>query len=157
MSSQTGSLILDAALTCIGERISTILLQPGHKNHNYITSLHNEVVHTVLSSAPIWYLQYLFKSELGHSWLTCGLLDFCHQMAALLCQSLWGLPSAVFPTLGTLAATLHLMKAGCRITKFSHQALPGLISQSGGTSEMRRYWENHLIFVMSCWTCWWVF
>ena len=57
----------------------------------------------------------LFKSELGHSWLPCGLLDFCHQMAALLCQSLWGLPSAVFPTLGTLAATLHLMKAGCCI------------------------------------------
>ena len=47
--------------------------------------------------------------------------------------------SAVFSTIETLAATLHLMKVGCRITRFSHQALPGLISQSGGTSEMRRY------------------
>ena len=42
----------------------------------------------VLSSAPTVYDLYPFKSELGHSWLPCGLLDFCHQMAALLCQSL---------------------------------------------------------------------
>ena len=53
MSSQTGSSILDAALACIGERISTILLQPGHKNHNYITSLHNEVVRIIQCSYMI--------------------------------------------------------------------------------------------------------
>ena len=44
MSSQTGTSILDAALACFGERISAILLQPGDKDENYITSLHNEVV-----------------------------------------------------------------------------------------------------------------
>jgi hypothetical protein len=36
--------ILDAALACIAERISEILLQPGDKAANYIASLHNEVV-----------------------------------------------------------------------------------------------------------------
>src|ERR1700761_4352430 len=40
-------------LTCIGERISTILLQPGHKNQNYITSLHNEVVRIIQCSYMI--------------------------------------------------------------------------------------------------------
>ena len=44
MSSQTGALILDGVLACIGERISAILLQPGDKDENYIASLHNEVV-----------------------------------------------------------------------------------------------------------------
>ena len=44
MLSQTGASILDAALACIGERISAALLQPCDKNQNYITSLHNKVV-----------------------------------------------------------------------------------------------------------------
>ena len=48
MSSQTGTSILDAALACIGERISAALLHPGEKDGNYIASLHNEVVRIVL-------------------------------------------------------------------------------------------------------------
>ena len=44
MLSETSTSILDAVLACIGERISTILLQPGDKAENYIASLHNEVV-----------------------------------------------------------------------------------------------------------------
>jgi hypothetical protein len=44
MSSQARKSILDDALTCIGNRISTILLRPGDKDENYIISLHNEVV-----------------------------------------------------------------------------------------------------------------
>ncbi|KAF8260377.1 hypothetical protein EI94DRAFT_1706334 [Lactarius quietus] len=45
MSSQTerGVSIFDAALACIGDRISIILLQAGDKDKNYIASLHNEV------------------------------------------------------------------------------------------------------------------
>lgn len=43
MSFKTES-ILDAALACIGKRISAILPLSGDKDQNYITSLHNEVV-----------------------------------------------------------------------------------------------------------------
>ncbi|KAF8258337.1 hypothetical protein EI94DRAFT_1815546 [Lactarius quietus] len=47
MPSETRASILDAALTCLGERISTIqsiLRQPGDKDKNYIPSPHNEVL-----------------------------------------------------------------------------------------------------------------
>ncbi|KAF8261276.1 hypothetical protein EI94DRAFT_1705649 [Lactarius quietus] len=44
MSSETGASILDSVLTCIGERISIILHQPGDKDESYIASLHNEVL-----------------------------------------------------------------------------------------------------------------
>jgi hypothetical protein len=44
MSSEIGTSILDAAIACIGNRISAILFQSGEKDGNYITSLHNEVV-----------------------------------------------------------------------------------------------------------------
>ncbi|KAN0128682.1 hypothetical protein V8E53_013501 [Lactarius tabidus] len=44
MSSETGTSILDAALACIGKRISIILLQSGDKDENYVTSLHNKVL-----------------------------------------------------------------------------------------------------------------
>ncbi|KAF8257440.1 hypothetical protein EI94DRAFT_1817810 [Lactarius quietus] len=50
MPSETRASILDAALTCLGERISTIqsiLHQPGDKDKNYIPSLHNEVLAAV--------------------------------------------------------------------------------------------------------------
>jgi len=47
MSSETQTSILDAALACIGKRISMILLQSGDKGKNYITSLHNEVVSVI--------------------------------------------------------------------------------------------------------------
>jgi hypothetical protein len=50
MSTETGASILDAALACIGKRISTVLLRPGEKDENHITSLHNEVVSTTQSS-----------------------------------------------------------------------------------------------------------
>jgi hypothetical protein len=39
-----GASILDEALACIGGRIALILIQPGDKDQNYVTSLHNEVV-----------------------------------------------------------------------------------------------------------------
>jgi len=44
MSSNEGASILDEALACIGQRIASILIQPAEKEHNYIASLHNEVV-----------------------------------------------------------------------------------------------------------------
>jgi len=44
MSSNTSTSILDEALTCIGQRITSILIQPATKEQNYIVSLHNEVV-----------------------------------------------------------------------------------------------------------------
>ena len=44
MSVEVGTSILDAALACIGERLSAILLRPADGGRNYITSLHNEVV-----------------------------------------------------------------------------------------------------------------
>ncbi|KAF8262978.1 hypothetical protein EI94DRAFT_1704358 [Lactarius quietus] len=44
MSSERGASILDSVLTCIRERISIILHQPGDKDENYIASLHNEVL-----------------------------------------------------------------------------------------------------------------
>jgi hypothetical protein len=44
MSAEAATSILDAALTCFGQRILTVLSQPGDKNENYIASLHNEVV-----------------------------------------------------------------------------------------------------------------
>ncbi|KAF8258266.1 hypothetical protein EI94DRAFT_1708152 [Lactarius quietus] len=50
MPSETRASILDAALTCLGERISTIQsirCQPGDKDKNYIPSLHNEVLAAV--------------------------------------------------------------------------------------------------------------
>ena len=45
MSSNTSTSILDEALACIGQRITSILIQPAAKEQNYIVSLHNEVVH----------------------------------------------------------------------------------------------------------------
>jgi hypothetical protein len=50
MSAETGSSVLDGALTCIGERISTILFRHGDKDKNYIASLHNEVVSIIQCS-----------------------------------------------------------------------------------------------------------
>jgi hypothetical protein len=47
MSSETGTSILDAALSCIGKRISMIMLQSGDKDENYIASLHNKVVSAI--------------------------------------------------------------------------------------------------------------
>jgi hypothetical protein len=44
MSSSTGASIFDEALAYIGQRISSILIQPVDKDLNYISSLHNEVV-----------------------------------------------------------------------------------------------------------------
>lgn len=50
MSAETGTSVLDAALACIGQRITTILLQPGDKDKNYIASFHNEVVSIIQCS-----------------------------------------------------------------------------------------------------------
>ena len=44
MPSNTGASILEEALACIGQRIDSILIQPGDKDKNYIASLYNEVV-----------------------------------------------------------------------------------------------------------------
>jgi hypothetical protein len=44
MSTETSTSLLDDALTCIGRRITLILLDPGDKGKNYVASLHNEVV-----------------------------------------------------------------------------------------------------------------
>ncbi|KAI9431445.1 hypothetical protein BJY52DRAFT_1199675 [Lactarius psammicola] len=44
MSVEVGTSILDAALACISERLSAILLRPADGGRNYITSLHNEVL-----------------------------------------------------------------------------------------------------------------
>ena len=44
MSSNTEASILDDALACIGQRITSILIQPANNDQNYIASLHNEVV-----------------------------------------------------------------------------------------------------------------
>ena len=44
MSSGTSTFVLDNALSCIGERIAFILIQPADNDKNYITSLHNEVI-----------------------------------------------------------------------------------------------------------------
>ena len=44
MQSNANLSILDEALACIGQRIASIFIQPGEKDENYITSLHNEVV-----------------------------------------------------------------------------------------------------------------
>jgi hypothetical protein len=44
MSAEAATSILDAALQCFGQRILTILSQPGGKSENYVASLHNEVV-----------------------------------------------------------------------------------------------------------------
>jgi hypothetical protein len=54
MSSETETSILDAALTCIGERISIILFQPGNKDENYIASLHNEVASSISALVSPW-------------------------------------------------------------------------------------------------------
>jgi hypothetical protein len=48
MSTEIGASILDAVLTCIGERISAILLNSADKNEKYIASLHNEVASVTL-------------------------------------------------------------------------------------------------------------
>jgi hypothetical protein len=44
MSSDLSISILDEALTYMGQRIVSILIQPEEKDKTYITSLHNEVV-----------------------------------------------------------------------------------------------------------------
>jgi hypothetical protein len=44
MSSDPTIFILDEALTYMGQRIASILIQPTKKDKTYITSLHNEVV-----------------------------------------------------------------------------------------------------------------
>lgn len=36
--------ILDEALVCIGQRITSILIEPAQRDSNYVGSLHNEVV-----------------------------------------------------------------------------------------------------------------
>lgn len=36
--------ILDEALACIGQRITSILIEPAEIDSNYVESLHNEVV-----------------------------------------------------------------------------------------------------------------
>ena len=79
----------------------------------------------------LFYQFSLFTSELGPSWLPCGLLDFCHLMAALLCPNLSELPFTVFRILGSPAAILHPAEAGCHMARSSHQTLPNLISESG--------------------------
>jgi hypothetical protein len=135
MSAETGASILDAALACIGNRISAILLRPGEKDENHIASLHNEVVSTTQSSKQAASL----LSELGLSLLPCGSLVFCHLAAApLMYKSRSGLPSTVFRTLGTQAAMPRLMEAGCRKARSNHRAPRSLISQSGGTLEKER-------------------
>ncbi|KAN0135938.1 hypothetical protein V8E53_006390 [Lactarius tabidus] len=53
MSLETRTSILDAALVCIGNRISTILLQSGNKDKNYITSLHNKMLAAMWIVEPI--------------------------------------------------------------------------------------------------------
>jgi hypothetical protein len=44
MPAEMATCILDDMLAFIGTRITSILLGPGDKDRNYITSLHNEVV-----------------------------------------------------------------------------------------------------------------
>ncbi|KAH9022873.1 hypothetical protein EDB85DRAFT_2151483 [Lactarius pseudohatsudake] len=56
MSAAIGASILDAALACIGERISAILLNSADKGEKYIASLHNEVL------AAIWIIGLLSSS-----------------------------------------------------------------------------------------------
>ena len=52
MSFEMYSSILDEALACVGQRITSILIQPAdRKDKNYIASLHNEVVRPQLLSA----------------------------------------------------------------------------------------------------------
>jgi hypothetical protein len=46
MSSNEAASVLDEALVCLGQRITSILIQPADKDENYIVSLHNEVVGT---------------------------------------------------------------------------------------------------------------
>ncbi|KAH9014565.1 hypothetical protein EDB85DRAFT_2157326 [Lactarius pseudohatsudake] len=56
MSAATGASILDAALACISERISAILLNSADKGEKYIASLHNEVL------AAVWIIGLLSSS-----------------------------------------------------------------------------------------------
>ncbi|KAH9007619.1 hypothetical protein EDB85DRAFT_1904881 [Lactarius pseudohatsudake] len=56
MSAAIGASILDAALACIGERISAILLNSADKGEKYIASLHNEVL------AAVWIIGLLSSS-----------------------------------------------------------------------------------------------
>src|ERR1700761_2358939 len=65
----------------------------------------------VLCSVIISILSFYIRA--GLSWLPCGLLDFYHLIATLLCLSLSKSPSTAFQTLGCLAAILHPMEAGC--------------------------------------------
>ncbi|KAH9008464.1 hypothetical protein EDB85DRAFT_2164363 [Lactarius pseudohatsudake] len=55
MSTETGASILDAVLTCIGDRISAILLNSADKDEKYIASLHNEL-------AAVWVIGLLSSS-----------------------------------------------------------------------------------------------
>jgi hypothetical protein len=144
MSSDAGASLLDAALACIGQRISTILHLPGDKDENFISSLHNEVV----SIPQCSHISVISQIQLGLSLLLCGLLAFGRLVAAPLFQSQSGLPFEVFQTLETPAAILPSMEAGCQETRPSHPTLPDLILQSGGNSENQRHQENSLMFVM---------
>jgi hypothetical protein len=44
MSLVEGTSILEETLSCIGQRIASILIHPADKDKNYIASLQNEVV-----------------------------------------------------------------------------------------------------------------
>ena len=133
MPAKTSTSILDATLTCIGQRISNILLQPGDKDENYITSLHNEVVSILPKKAAS------LSSKLELSLLLCGSLESCHlAVAPLLFSSQLGSPFIKFQTSATQAAISCLIEAGSSKAKTSHHIFPNLISQSGGTLEKER-------------------
>src|ERR1700761_973705 len=90
----------------------------------------------VLCSVIISILSFYIRA--GLSWPPCGLLDFYHLIATLLCLSLSKSPSTAFRTLGRPAAILHPMEAGCHTARSSHQTLLYLSSESGGKLEKGR-------------------
>lgn len=144
MLAETGSSMLDGALTCIGERISAILLQPGIKKKNYIASLHNEVV------SLIWCPKKSYQLNLD---LACRCVDHRPSviwrqlsLCARVCQ---GRLPTVFRTSGSQVAILKPMEASCCKARSSHQTLPNLISRNGGKWEKGSQGENHLMSVMS--------
>src|ERR1700761_6216359 len=90
----------------------------------------------ILCSVIISILSFYIRA--GLSWLLCGLLDFYHLIATLLCLSLSKSPSTAFQTLGHPAAILQPMEAGCHMARSSHQTLLYLSSESGGKLEKGR-------------------
>jgi hypothetical protein len=145
MLSETRTSILSAVLTCIGERICAILLQPGNKAETYITSLHNEVVSSIQCC-----IMCMVSFHLGLSLLPCGSLVFCHLMVPdLLCQSQSGSRFTVFWTFGSQAATLHPTEASCRQVQPHNQTLFNLILWSGGKLEKGRKLGVPLMFGMN--------